>query len=392
MDFYRRALELNKETVAHRRYLHTNAESGMDLPVTKEYIWQKLTEYGIAPQHCGKGITALIGRGEPVILLRADMDALPMAEENSEDFASRTDSAHTCGHDFHAAMLLCAAKLLKEKEASLCGTVKIIFQPGEEILQGCQNMIENGVLENPRPDCAFALHVAAGRLPLGVFMYNSKGAMMNSADNFRITVKGKGGHGAYPDLAIDPVNIAVHIYIALQSLIATEAVPTAARTLTVGRFAAGDSLNIIPDTAVMEGSVRTDDPICRSRLKRRIEEIVYGTAKTFGGSAAISWLASVPPLLCSRSFTEQMVKYMLELPVPANTPVADMQASASEDFACIAEKLPAAMFYISAGYEDERGDYSAHNPKVLFNEEVCAVGAAAYAHCAARWLEEYGKK
>ena len=392
MDFYKRALELKEETVSHRRFLHQNAEVGLDMPIAVEYISKKLTEYGLSPQKCGKGVTATIGHGKPVILLRADMDALPGKEDSGEAFACNKGNFHGCGHDFHAAMLLTAAKLLKETENTLCGTVKLMFQPAEEILCGCQNMVDNGILESPAPDCALAFHVAAGRMPLGMFMYNGGNVMMNSADNFRIEVFGKGGHGAYPNLAIDPINGAVHIYSALQSLGAIEADPKQICTITVGKFQGGDSLNVIPDTAVMEGSLRTDDAICRSNIKRRMEEVVENTARAFGCTAQLTWLASVPPLVCEKAFTESMVNYILELPAPKLTPVPDMKATASEDFAVIAEKIPSAMLYISAGFEDERGDYTAHNPKVQFNEDVCPLGAAAYAHCAARWLEQNSKK
>ena len=388
MDFYRRAKQLEDEIISHRRFLHRNAECGIDLPVTKKYVCDRLKEYGIQPQDCGCGISAAIGRGKPVILLRADMDALPMKEESGEDFASITNAAHTCGHDFHTAMLLGAAKLLKECESELKGTVKLMFQPGEEILAGAKNMIENGILENPVPDAALAFHVAAGNLPGGMFMYNSRDAMMCSCNNFRIVIKGKGGHGAYPHLAIDPVNIAVQIHQAFRNIVPMIKQPDSVCTLSVCRISGGDSPNIIPDNAVMEGALRTDSEECRNKIKDKIMQISSHTAQLYGGSASVSWLADVPSLVCDGKLTEDMAAYLSEMTEAFTTPVADMKAGASEDFACVAEKMPSAMFYISAGFSDERGKFSAHNPKVRFNEEVCAKGAAAYAHCASRWLEE----
>ena len=388
MDFYRRAEELKDEIVSHRRFIHRNAESGLELPVTAEYICGRLTEYGIQPQKCGYGITACIGSGKPVILLRADMDALPMDEDSGEKFASTNGCAHTCGHDFHAAMLLCAARMLKEAESSLKGTVKLMFQPGEEIIKGCRNMIENGILENPVPDAALAFHVAAGRVPDGMFMYNSRGTMMYSADHFRIKIQGKGGHGAYPGLAVNPLDMAVSIYHSLQGISASETGPDASCVLTVCRICGGDNTNIIPHTAVMEGALRTDSSSCRHHIKQRIERTVSAAAQMWGGCACTEWLSAVPPLVCDSKLTEDMAGYIRELPLPQLLPRGDMKASASEDFACIAEKLPSAMFYLSAGFDDSRGDYSAHHPKVMFNEDVCSFGAAAYAHCAARWLEE----
>ena len=161
MDFYKRALELIDETISHRRFFHKNAETGLNMPVAVEYVMKKLTEYGLNPQKCGYGVTALLGKGEKTLLLRADMDALPMSEESGEEFACPTGKqAHACGHDFHAAMLLTAAKILKENENKLCGKVKFMFQPAEEIFEGSNNMIENGILENPKPDAALAFQVA----------------------------------------------------------------------------------------------------------------------------------------------------------------------------------------------------------------------------------------
>lgn len=388
MDFYKRAQELNDETVANRRFFHTNAEVGLDMPKAQQYVLEKLTEYGLEPKKCGHGVTALLGKGKPVLLLRADMDALPMEELSGEPFACTEGKNHACGHDFHAAMLLTAAKMLKECEGELKGTVKLMFQPAEETFEGSRDMTENGILENPHVDAALAFHVAPGKMPPGGFMYNSGSVMMSSVDGFRIDIKGKGGHGAYPNLTVDPLRIAVQIYLGLESLIAREANPEKNCVLTVGKIKGGDAANIIPDTAVLEGTLRTNDKDCRELLVRRIKEVAEGTAKTYGGSVTVTPLSAVPPLICAEKLTEQMAKYMQELKFPNMTPIADMKANASEDFALIAEAVPSVFMYLSAGFADERGDYSAHNPKVRFNEDVCPIGAAGLAHCAVRWLEE----
>ena len=183
MNFYERAVELNEETIENRRYFHTNAEVGLDMPKAQAYVMEKLTEYGLKPEKCGHGVTATLGHGGKVLLLRADMDALPMPEESGEDFACPTGTEnHACGHDFHAAMLLTAAKMLKEKEDLLEGTVKFMFQPAEETFEGSKDMIEAGILENPKVDAALAFHVAAGQLPMGLVMYNDKDTMMFSVD------------------------------------------------------------------------------------------------------------------------------------------------------------------------------------------------------------------
>lgn len=179
LDYYTRALELKDETIAHRRYIHQNAEIGLDLPKTTAYVLAQLKSLGIEPEMCGHGITATIGQGSKTILLRADMDALPMQELSGEAFACPSGAAHACGHDFHAAMLLTAAKMLKENETSLKGTVKLMFQPAEECFSGSTDMIKHGILADSA-DVALAYHVSPGRLPVGLYMYNSKGTMMNS--------------------------------------------------------------------------------------------------------------------------------------------------------------------------------------------------------------------
>lgn len=389
MDFYKRSLELREETVSHRRWLHRNAEVGLHMPKGQAYVMEQLKEYGLDPHPCGYGVVAELGqKGGKTILLRADMDALPMAEESGENFACPTGKeAHTCGHDFHTAMLLTAAKLLKENESMLAGRVRFMFQTAEETFEGAKNMIANGVLEYV--DAALAYHVGSGRMPVGLFMYNSGGTMMYSVDGFRITIHGRGAHGAYPHSAIDPINIGVHIYLTLEALIAREADPSKACVLTIGNFSAGAAPNIIPDTAVLQGTLRTNDSASRKRLVQRLKETVHMTAEVFGGSADIEMISEVPPLICDPVMTEEIVSYMKELPIPNLTPVPDTSASASEDFATIAEKVPSVFMYLSAGYMDERGDAPAHNPKVRFNEDVCPIGSACLAHCAVRWLKEH---
>lgn len=388
MNYYERALELKDETIANRRHIHKNAETGLDLPKTKAYVMKKLTEYGLEPKDCGYGVTATLGKGGKVLLLRADMDALPMPEESGEEFACPTGKeAHTCGHDFHAAMLLTAAKMLKEKEDTLEGTIKFMFQPAEETFEGSKNMIENGILENPPVDAALAYHVSPGKMPIGLFMYNDKDTMMYSVDGFKITIHGKGSHGAYPHVGVDPINIGVHIHLALQELITRESDPTHSCVLTIGQFAGGTAANIIPETAVLQGTIRTNKPEARELLVRRMKEVAEKTAAVYNGTVDIEMISEVPPLICNPKLTDEVVGYMQELGIPGLTPYPGISASASEDFAVIAEKVPSTFMYLSAGYLDERGQYPAHHPKAQFNEDVCPIGAACLAHCASQWLK-----
>lgn len=419
MDFYDRALELNEELIENRRYIHEHAEVGLHVPMTKAYVMDKLREYGLEPRECGEGVTALLGhatyqqegvsheldrrneenrkvrsqkgRGSgKVLLLRADMDALPMKEESGLEFANQNgNAAHACGHDCHTAMLLTAAKMLKEKESELAGTVKFMFQPAEETLKGSKHMIENGILENPKVDAALAYHVGAGKMPLGIFMYNGTGTMMFSSSMFRINIKGKGSHGAYPNESIDPINIGARIHLGLQDLIAKESCPDHNCILTIGQFTAGSAPNIIPDSASMTGTLRAGNPEIPGFLFHCMKQIAERTAKEFGGLAEVEVLTDVPPLICNSEMVGEMVRYMQELNVPGSVPYPNVSASASEDFAVIASKVPSVFMYLSAGFQDERGNALAHNPKVQFNEEVLPIGAAYLAHCAMRWLEEH---
>lgn len=393
MDYLKRSVELFEETTANRRYLHQNPEVGMELPNTSAFILDKLTEMGYAPKLCGGcGVVATVGKaGGKTILLRSDMDALPMREESGLPFASSCDAAHTCGHDCNAAQLLTAAKLLKENEDALAGTVKLMFQPAEEVFLGAKAMIADGVLEAPKPDAALSFHVTSGQMPPTLFLYNSTGTMMNSVDGFKITVRGKGSHGAYPERSVDPINIAVHIYLALEAIVAREITSTQASVMTVGIFSAGDAYNIIPETAQLQGSIRTDSPEQRELLVRRMKQVAASVAETYNGSAEVEMIAEVPPLICDHDVTESFAGYMKELNVPGQFAVADLKATASDDFACVLERIPGAYIYLSAGFAD-RPATQQHSPDVLFNEEVFRFGPAYMAHCATRWLEDAAKK
>lgn len=390
MNYYERALELKEEIVANRRYFHKNAEVGLNMPKAQAYVMEKLTEYGLKPQKCGKGVTATVGHGGKVLLLRADMDALPMQEESGLEFACTKGFAHTCGHDFHVSMLLAAAKMLKENEGALEGTVKFMFQPAEETFEGAKNMIEAGILENPKVDAAMAYHVSPGKTPVGLFMYNDKSVMMYSVDGFKITITGKGAHGAFPHLSIDPINIGVHIHLALQELIARESDPVHSTVLTIGQFTAGTAANIIPMTAVLQGTIRTNDAKARELLVRRMKEVAVKVAEVYGGTAEVEMISEVAPLICDSAMTQEMIGYMKELNIPDLMGIPDVSASASEDFATIAERVPSTFMYLGAGDpQSPNAEYSAHHPKAMFNEEVCPIGASCLAQCATKWLHNH---
>ena len=389
MNFYERALELAHETTAHRRWFHRNAEVGLDMPNACAYVTEQLWAMGLEPRACGHGVTATVGTGGRCILLRADMDALPMPEHSGEPFACPTGTeAHTCGHDLHAAMLLTAARLLKEREGELKGTVKLMFQPGEETFEGAYDMVNSGILEDPVPEAAIAYHVGSGKMALGFFSYNHSGTMMFSVDGFRVCVKGRGAHGAYPHASIDPINIAVHIYQAMQSILAREVDPQKACIMTVGTFHAGTANNIIPNEAEMTGTIRCNDQQNRERMKNRLTELAAATAAAYGGSAEVTWVSQVPPMVCNPALVKDVVRYMGELGIPGMRGHEGVVSCASEDFAVLTSRLPASFMYLSAGFPEEENPAPAHNPAVRYHEGVLPMGAACYARCAVRWLEE----
>lgn len=381
MEFYKRAIELKEETIKHRRFLHQNAESGLNMPKAVLYVTEELKKIGIKSKKCGAGVVAELGNGNPVLLLRADMDALPMKEESGLEFASKTNCAHTCGHDLHTAMLLTAAKMLKETESELKGTVRFVFQPSEENLTGCKNMIENGLFEKCLPDFSLAFHVGAGKIPVGAIMYNSDSVMMYSADRFKITVFGKGGHGAMPKLNSNPIKVVVDIYKAFEEL------TTENTLITIGRFLGGDTDNIIPDKTEIGGSLRTEQKEKRDIILKEMKKRAENIARENGCSIDFTINASVPPLVCDKKFTQTVVSYIRELNIPEFKEITDVKVTASDDFAIITDKVPSAYIYLASGFSDERGEYTAHNPKVMFNEDVCPIGAAAFCKSAYELLK-----
>ena len=292
----------------------------------------------------------------------------------------------------HATMLLTAAKMLKEHESELKGTVKLMFQPAEECLSGSLNMLENGILENPKVDAALAYHVGPGKLPIGMFMYNDSSTMMFSNNELHITVKGKGGHGALPQNCVDPVSVGAHIVVALQEIISREMDPHDSCVITIGTFHAGTAMNVIPEEAVMSGTLRADTTEAQKKLVRRVKEVVEATAAVYGAEAEVEISAGGPPLICDPETTKAFIGYMRELALPETMEYPNISASASEDFAFVAEKVPSTFMYLSSGFLDDRGNASAHNPKVQFNEEVLPRGAAYLAYCAQRYLEDHAEK
>lgn len=387
MNYFERAKELENETIAHRRHIHQLAELGLKTVETANYIEKTLKEYGIEPKRIGKnGVTALIGKeGKKVILLRADMDALPMEEDTGLDFSATNGNCHACGHDFHAAMLLTAAKMLKENEANLNGCVKLLFQPGEETFEGAKEMVENGILENPKVDAGIAIHTACF-VPTGALIYG-KGAIAASVDFVRITVTGKAAHGASAYNGVDPINALVHIYQALEAMITREVSSIECASLTFGQIAAGNAANAIPDDAFMFGSLRTYNETVRSYVKERIVALAEGIAQSFKATAKVEFSSSCDSLSVNDEVSEIVMEGVREI-LPQNVQKLDMRINGSEDYAIIASKVPSIFIGLGTGSAAEGYNCPSHNPKVMFNEAAIPFGVAAYAQGATHWLEK----
>lgn len=398
------AAEMQETIRAERRYLHAHPETGFDLKDTKAFVKQELTTMGYEPVECGKaGLVALAGGKKPgkVFLIRGDMDALPIREEAEVPFAAQNGKMHACGHDMHAAMMLGAARLLKAHEEEIQGTVKLMFQPAEEIFEGSHDMIEAGLLENPRVDAALMIHVMAGMpFEAGTVVVSAPGVSAPAADLFEIRVKGKGCHGSMPNTGIDPLNAAAHILISLQE-IGTRELPIGERAvLTIGMMNAGTAPNVIPDQVVMGGSIRTFDGNTRELIKKRLTEIAEGTARVFRSEAEVAFTSGCPTLVNDRELAACAGKYVKELlPAGKAFTVEELNAmsgggdssksSGSEDFAYVSQEVPSIMLALAAGQPRKGYAYPQHHPMVKFDEDALAGGSAVYAYTAMRWLEEH---
>ena len=396
------ANEMQATVLLERRTLHQCPGTGFDISETLAFVKKELTDMGLRPVDCGRaGVTALIGGKRPgkVFLLRADMDALPICEEADVDFASQNGKMHACGHDLHTAMLLGAARLLKAHEDEIDGTVKLMFQPAEEIFEGSHDMIEAGLLENPKVDAALMIHVMAGMpFPAGTVIVSAPGVSAPAADYFEIKVQGKGCHGSMPNTGVDPLTAAAHILIALQEIHARELAMDDRAVLTIGTMNAGTASNVIPDAVVMGGSIRTFDEETRAFIKQRMAEIAGGTAKAFRAEASVTFGSGCPTLVNDKDLSLCCRKYMKELLGQGRAfSVAELSAmgggssksAGSEDFAYVSQEVPSVMLALAAGQPEKGYRYPQHHPMAKFDESVLPGGSAVYAYAALRWLEEH---
>lgn len=389
-NFIKQAKLIKEDLLNYRRTIHSNPEVGDKLPKTKVFVMDKLREFGYEPiEICESGIVATIegNKSSKTFLLRADMDALPMKEDTNCDFKSNNGCMHSCGHDMHTAMLLGAAKLLKQNQEQIEGTVKLVFQPDEEGFTGAKKMINAGVLENPKVNAAMAMHVHSGT-PSNVVLYGL-GTSIAGCNRFRIVVKGIGCHGAMPETGIDPINIAAHIYLSLQEITNREIPSTKPAVLTIGKFIGGDAPNIIPKEVIMEGTIRSLDKELGQFIFNRINDIVKSTAKMFRGEAELIELSSVPPLANDTNLAKELGSYVKDLVGEKGVVEFEGGGMGSEDFASYSYEVPSVYFMLGAGTKQENPLYGEpmHNNKVVFNEDIMVTGAAMHAYCAIKWLK-----
>ena len=385
--FLEEARAISDEIIENRRHIHTNAECGLQLPETVRFVLEKLKSYGCDPKPLGDGIVCLIGKGPQVLLLRADMDALPQKEDSGLPYACTDGACHSCGHDGHTAMLLGAAKILKAHEKELCGTVKLMFQPGEETLRGAKQMVDAGILEGPKVQAAMALHMNFG--PCG---YEPKTGMltytkaMSSADEFQITVKGKSAHGSTPYLGCSALSAAANIVVAVQQILALEVACDEPSVISFGMMQSGSVSNIIADKAVLLGSIRAFSRDNRNHLKERLVQLAQTAAAAWGAEAEVQFLTGVGPNANDEKLSEEMLQYCGEI---AERVQQLPNIKGSEDFAVLGEYVPTFFANICAGGPADGYLYSMHHPKASFDENALPYGTAVLCNCAYHWLKKH---
>lgn len=369
------------EMIAIRHYLHANPELSLEEFKTSDLVAKQLESWGYKVTR-GIGTTGVVGslkKGDSnkSIGLRADMDALPIFEETNLPWASTVPGKmHACGHDGHTTILLAAAKYIASESCEFNGTAHLIFQPAEEAIGGADLMIKEGLFERFPCDRVFALHNMPG-LPTGKLGFYS-GNFMASADTVKITIKGYGGHGAYPQRTVDPIVTGAALITALQTIVSRNVTPGETAIVTVGTFQSGIASNVIPDSAVMELTVRAMKPEIRDLLIKRIEELADFTTKSFGASCDVEVYDSYPVLINDDAQTA----FARELAVEffGKDAVLDevLPSTGSEDFAFMLQERPGSYFLLGNGEKGDKGGCMVHNPGYDFNDDIISTGASFF--------------
>ena len=376
------------EIVAIRRDVHAHPEQGFKETRTSDLIERKLKGYGIEVKRvCETGIIGLIrgGRPGPTILIRADIDALPVIELNKVPYVSKTRGVmHACGHDDHIASALGGARTLAARRKSFAGNIKFMFQPAEEGPGGARPMIDAGLLENPKVDHAFALHMW-NDLPVGQVGVRS-GPVMASADEWVLTVKGIGGHGAAPHQTVDPVVVASHIVVALQTILSRNVDPVKCAVVTVGQITSGNRFNIIPAEAKLVGTVRALEEGVRLMVKRRIKEIAENIAKGLGATAVLDYDDGYPPTVNDAKACE-MVRKAAAAVVGANNVVEQDITLGAEDMSYVLQKVPGCYWFLGSANRKKGLVHPHHSAMFDFDESALPIGSEIWLKLAEQLLK-----
>ncbi len=378
MGFIEEAQGFFDYTQRLRRDFHSHPELGFQEFRTAGIVATELRSMGLeVTTGVGKtGVVALIEGSQPgpVGLLRFDMDALPIQETSRAEYASQTPGVmHACGHDGHTAIGLTVARLLLDQRDQLKGSLKLVFQPAEEGLGGAEAMIQDGVLENPRPDFCLSLHLWNEK-PLG-WISATPGPVMAASETFKIMLSGKGGHGASPHLTVDPVAAAVQIISALQSILARNVNPLKSAVVSVTVVKAGEAHNVIPHQAEIQGTIRSFDPEVRAMVLNRFREIVTGVAQAMGCAVGIQ-MRSITPAVVNQETITQVVQSVIQEMLPQDELDTHTQTMGSEDMAFFQKSIPGCYFFIGSNNPSRGLDAPHHHPRFDFDEAVLAKGAA----------------
>lgn len=366
----------HEEMVLARRRLHASPELSMLEFDTARFVAETLASYGLDDLRTKVGQTGVLGmlvggRPGPVTLLRADMDALPIRELNAVDYVSEHEGVmHACGHDGHVAILLAAAKTLAERRAEVAGTLVFCFQPGEEGAAGNRLMIEDGALENPHVDRTFALHLYSG-LDVGKIGVRD-GPFFASADEFILTIKGRGGHGAMPQNSIDPIVAGAHVVTMLQTIVSREIAPKDPAVFTVGQFSAGTTFNVIPDEAILKGTVRAFDAAVRAGMPERLKRIAHGLSEALRVEIEVDYRWSYPPTV-NASEPNDVVRALVRKQFGPEALVEHDIVMWAEDMSFMQELRPGAYFIVGSRGSEASG-FPHHNARFDIDERSLDVG------------------